>query len=72
MRTEFQDFEPDEQIVPGVNSAGTTETREGKKPVNYAHKVTILWFMASVVRRKFSGNLSTTTTFDDYKIPTKM
>ena len=30
MRTELQDFEPDEQIVPGVNSAGTTEKREGK------------------------------------------
>ena len=38
MRTELQDLEPDEQIVPGVNSAGTTETREGKKHVNYAHK----------------------------------
>ena len=70
MRTELQDLEPDEQIVPGVNRTGTTETREGKEHVNYAHEVTILWYMASVVRCKYSGNLSTTTNFDGYKIPT--
>ena len=28
MRTELQDLKPDEQVVPGVNRTGTTETRE--------------------------------------------